>query len=204
MCGRYELNETPARLGSRYRIEHGSLEFAQNGDVRPTDTNPVILLHEGQRVSSMRRWGIVPFWAKDPKAISTPFNARSEEAHAKPLFRGPFKSRRCLVPATAFFEWTSIEGQKKKQKMRIARADDDLVTLAGLHDYWRRGDEVIESYTILTVSPNALLEPIHNRMPVVLGQSDEDEWLDAATSVDTIRAMCMPCPSEWLTVAPTA
>jgi putative SOS response-associated peptidase YedK len=85
MCGRYELNETLARLGSRYRVEAGDLEFTQNDDVRPTDTNPVILLHEGQRVASMRRWGIVPFWAKDPKAMSTPFNARSEEAYAKPM-----------------------------------------------------------------------------------------------------------------------
>jgi putative SOS response-associated peptidase YedK len=87
VCGRYELNETPARLGSRYRVEPGDLEFALNDDVRPTDTNPVILLRNRRRVASMRRWGIVPFWAQDPKAISTPFNTRSEEAHAKPMFR---------------------------------------------------------------------------------------------------------------------
>jgi len=87
--------------------------------------------------------------------------------------------------------------------MRIARADDDMLTLAGLHDYWRRGNEAIESYTILTSTPNAVMEPIHNRMPVILAQADEDEWLDPSTSVDTARAMCMPCPSEWLTAAPT-
>jgi putative SOS response-associated peptidase YedK len=138
MCGRYELNETPARLGSRYRVEPGDLEFAQNNDVRPTDRNPVVLLRDRQRVASMRRCGIVPFWVNDPKAISTPFNARSEEAYAKPMFRGPFKSKRCLVPTTAFFEWQAIEGQKKNQKMRISRADGDLLTLVGLHDYWRR------------------------------------------------------------------
>jgi putative SOS response-associated peptidase YedK len=189
MCGRYELNETPARLGSRYRVEPGDLELAQNADLRPTDTNPVILLREGQRVASMRRWGIVPFWAKDPKAISTPFNARSEEAHAKPMFRGPFKSRRCVVSATAFFEWKAIEGQKKKQKHCIARADGDLVTLAGLYDYWRRGDEAIESFTILTTAPNTLMKTIHNRMPVILGQGDEDEWLDPRLA-STLRGRC--------------
>jgi putative SOS response-associated peptidase YedK len=198
MCGRYELNETPARLGSRYRVEPGDLAFAQNDDVRPTDTNPVILLRDEQRVGSMRRWGIVPFWAKDPKAISHPINARSEDAYAKPMFRGPFKSKRCLVPATAFFEWKAIEGQKKKQKYRIARADGDLVTLAGLYDRWHRGDDVLETYTILTTAPNALMETIHNRVPVILGPGDEDEWLDPTTSIDTARAMCMPCPSEWL------
>jgi putative SOS response-associated peptidase YedK len=202
VCGRYELNETPARIGSRYRVEPGDLDFSQNADVRPTDKNPVILLREGQRIASMRRWGIVPYWAKDPKAISTPFNARAEEAYAKPMFRGPFKSKRCLVPATAFFEWQAIPGQKKKQKMRITRTDGDMVTLAGLYDHWHRGDEAIESYTILTTSPNTLMEPIHNRMPVILGQSDEDEWLDPETSVNTARTMCVPCPSEWLAVVP--
>ena len=203
MCGRYELNDTPARLGSRYRIAPGDLDFAQNADVRPTTTNPVILLREGKRIASMRRWGIVPFWTKDPKAMSTPFNARSEEAHAKPMFRGPFQSRRCLIPATAFFEWQVIPGQKKKQKIRITRADGDLVTLAGLYDYWHHGDDAIESYTILTTSPNSRIEPIHNRMPVILGAADEDAWLDPTTSVDSARAMCMPCPSEWLTTAAT-
>jgi putative SOS response-associated peptidase YedK len=87
--------------------------------------------------------------------------------------------------------------------MRIARADGDLVTLAGLHDYWRRGDEVIESYTILTTAPNTVMEPIHNRMPVILGEGDEDEWLDPTTSIETALAMCMPCPSEWLAALPT-
>jgi putative SOS response-associated peptidase YedK len=72
-----------------------------------------------------------------------------------------------------------------------------------LYDFWHRGDDAIESYTILTTSPNTLMEPIHNRMPVILGAADEDAWLDSATSVDSARAMCIPCPSEWLTVAPT-
>ena len=78
-----------------------------------------------------------------------------------------------------------------------------MLTLAGLHDYWRRGDDVLETFTILTTVPNVIMEPIHNRMPVILAEADEGEWLDPATSVDTARAMCMPCPSEWLTVAPT-
>jgi putative SOS response-associated peptidase YedK len=147
MCGRYELNETPARLGSRYRIDPGALEFAANADVRPTETNPVILLNNGRRIVSMRKWGIVLFWAKDPKAISTPFTARSEDAYSKPMFRGPFKSKRCIVPATAFFEWQFVPGQKKTQKIRITRADGDLITLAALYDYWHHGDEAIESYT---------------------------------------------------------
>jgi putative SOS response-associated peptidase YedK len=80
----------------------------------------------------------------------------------------------------------------------------DWVTLAGLYDRWHRRDEVIESYTILTTAPNALMESIHNRMPVILAPSDEDDWLDPATSIDTARAMCMACPSEWLATTPVA
>jgi len=197
MCSRYELIETPARLVSRYRVECGDLEYAPKPDVRPKDTNPVILIDDGQRAASMRRWGIVPNWAKDPMAINNPFNARSEEAYAKPFFLEPFRTKRCLVPATAFFEWMHL-GQKRTEKYRFARADGDIVTFVGLYDQWRRGDEIIDSYTILTTAPNALMEAFHNRMPAILGHADEDEWLDPATSVDTARAMCMPCPSEWL------
>jgi putative SOS response-associated peptidase YedK len=96
----------------------------------------------------------------------------------------------------------AVQSQKKKQKIRITRADGDLITRAGLYDYWHHGDEAIESYTILTTAPNTIMEPIHNRMPVILGTDDEDAWLDPETSVDTARAMGMACPSEWLQVAP--
>jgi putative SOS response-associated peptidase YedK len=171
--------------------------------VRPTDTNPVILLADSQRIASMRRWGLIPYWAKDPTAISSPFNAPREEAYAKPFFRDPFRRQRCLVPASAIFELKAVEGQKRKQKYRIARADGDLVTLAGLYDRWHRGDDVIESYVILTTAPNELMADIHSRMPVILGKDEEDEWLDPATIVDTARAMCMPCPSDWLVALPS-
>ena len=119
--------------------------------------------------------GIVPFWAKDPKAISTPFNARSEEAYAKPMFRGPFRTKRCLVPATAFFEWQVVPGQKK-QKIRIARADGDLVRSP---DSTTLGTAATKQSSLHDPdhSPNAIMEPIHNRMPVILVQDDEDEWL---------------------------
>jgi putative SOS response-associated peptidase YedK len=101
----------------------------------------------------------------------------------------------------SYGEWKPIEGQKKKTKYRIARADGNPVTLAGLYDRWHRGHLKIDTYAILTTSPNGIMETIHNRMPVILAAADEDEWLDPATSVDTARAMCMPSPSEWLNAA---
>ena len=200
MCGRYELNETPANLGSRYRIEPGNIDFAPNADVRPTTVNPVILLRDHVRSIELRRWGFVPSWAKDPKAISNPFNAVSETAADKPFFRAAFKKRRCIVPANAFFEWKVVPGEKRKQKIRISRTDGGLLSLAGLHEYWQQGDQAVASYTILTTQPNALMAPIHNRMPVIIGDAEVEEWLAPETSVDSAKAMCMPCPSEWLAV----
>ena len=201
MCGRYELNETPANLGSRYRIEPGDLDFAPNADVCPTTTNPVVLVRDGARRIELRRWGFVPSWAKDPKAISNPFNAASETAPDKPFFRTAFRKRRCIVPANAFFEWKAIPGEKRKAKLRIARADGELVSLGGLYEYWQQGDQSIASYTILTTQPNALMATIHTRMPVIIGDEEIEEWLAPGTSVDSAKAMCMPCPSEWLAVA---
>jgi putative SOS response-associated peptidase YedK len=200
MCGRYELNETPANLGSHYRIEPGNLDFAPSADVRPTTTNPIVLVHNGVRRIELRRWGLVPYWVKDPKAVSNPFNAVSETAPDKPFFRAAFRKRRCIVPANAFFEWQAVAGERRKTKVRIGRADGELLSLGGLHEYWQQGDQTIASYTILTTQPNDLMAAIHERMPVIIGDAEIDEWLAPETSLDSARAMCMPCPSDWLAV----
>ena len=201
MCGRYELNETPARLGSRYRVEPGDLDFVPNADVRPTTVNPVLLVRDEVRHIELRRWGFVPSWLEDPKAVSSPFNAVSETAPDKPFFRTAFRKRRCIVPANAFLEWQVVPGEKRKARIRIAGADGALLSLGGLYEYWRRGEEAVASYTILTTEPNALMAPIHTRMPVVIGDADLDDWLAPETGLESVKAMCMPCPSEWLVVA---
>ncbi|HVO87504.1 MAG TPA: SOS response-associated peptidase [Casimicrobiaceae bacterium] len=200
MCGRYELNETPARLGSRYRVEPGNLDFVPNADVRPTDVNPVVLLRDQARRIELRRWGFVPYWVEDPKAVSNPSNAVSETAADKPFFRTAFRKRRCIVPATAFFEWQVVPGEKRKAKVRIASAEGELLSLGGLYEYWQRGDEAIASYTILTTEPNTLMATVHTRMPVIIGDAELDEWLAPDTGIDRVKAMCMPCPSEWLAI----
>jgi putative SOS response-associated peptidase YedK len=120
------------------------------------------------------------------------------------MFRGPFRFRRCLVPASAFYEWTHIPGERRRMKYRISRADGDLCALAGLFDVWRGGNEEIRSYTILTTAPNEKMSALHDRMPVILGEEEWDEWLSPGTSIDTLRAMCMPCPSAWLLLEPAS
>lgn len=200
MCGRYELNETPANLGSHYRIEPGDLEYAPSADVRPTMINPVVLLRGDARRIELLRWGFVPYWVTDPKAVSNPFNAVSETAPDKPFFRAAFRKRRCIVPANAFFEWQFVPGEKRKLKVRIGPAVGGWLSLGGLHEFWRQGNQTIASYTILTTQPNELMAAIHTRMPVIIGDAEIDGWLAPETSLERARAMCLPCPSEWLAV----
>jgi putative SOS response-associated peptidase YedK len=86
--------------------------------------------------------------------------------------------------------------EKRERKIRIARADGQIMSLAGLYEYWRKGDEMIASYTILTTQPNAMMEPIHDRMPVIIADDEVDAWRDADTSLVDVRALCMPCPAN--------
>ena len=202
MCGRYDLSETPASLGRYYRIGPGKLTlFTPNADVRPTETQPVVVVDDaGERALRLFRWGLVPVWATDPKAVKLTFNARGELAADKPMWKQPFLRQRLLVPASAFFEWRAEPGGRTRRKLRIASADGEPLTFAGLWDRWHGPEGNLFSYTILTTAANTLMRPIHDRMPVILGPEDQDAWVDPGTPTDTLRALMMPCPSEWLAV----
>lgn len=145
------------------------------------------------------RWGLVPFWAKDLKIGARMINAQSETAATKPAFRAAFKKRRCLVLADGFFEWRK-EGKEKiptyifqKSKMPFA--------FAGLWENWKSPEgEQVRSCTILTTTPNELIQPIHNRMPVLLSQETEALWLDPMTEeAETLTPLLLPAPAEELT-----
>ena len=120
------------------------------------------------------RWGLVPFWANDPRIGRRTINARAETVAEKPSFRAAFRARRCLVPADGFYEWTGPRG--KRQPLNIHRADGQPLALAGL---WESHDEFGPTFTIITTAPNAYMSAIHNRMPVVLEPGDWDAWLAA-------------------------
>ena len=125
------------------------------------------------------RWGLIPSWAKDQAIGNRMINARAETVAEKPAYRTAFRRRRCLVPADGFYEWQRTG--KKKQPYFIHRRDDRPFALAGLWESWQRPDHSqIESFTVLTTEPNDVVRPIHNRMPVILNESDYDLWLDPA------------------------
>lgn len=200
MCGRYELNETPERLKARFDLS-GDLFVPARPEYAPTVQGPIIRFTDGERRMSLARWGLVPSWAKDPKIASSTFNARAETVAEKPAFRSAFKKRRCIVPASAFFEWKEVPGEKRKRKLRIALADGEPLALAGLWE-WHPGfgDGPVESFTILTTEPNKAMAEIHNRMPVILAPEDYGLWLAPEQHPDALHELLRACPSDALKI----
>jgi len=160
----------------------------------------------GGRRLDVLRWGLIPRWAKDADPGFSAFNARAETVATQPAFREAFKARRCIVPATGFYEWQKQTGapkSAKKQPYHIRRADGRPLALAGLWERWTSADgEVVESFTIITTTPNEFMRELHDRMPVILAREDYDTWLNGESTPEQLQALLRPCPSEWLTATP--
>jgi len=141
------------------------------------------------------QWGLIPSWSKEPRTKFSTINARAETITKSPAFRGPFQHRRCLVPASGFYEWRQTP--KGKQPYCIQLKDGELFAFAGLYDIWcdSEGNELY-SYTIITTTPNDLVAPIHNRMPAILRRADEDAWLDKTTDRARLLSLLAPYPIE--------
>jgi putative SOS response-associated peptidase YedK len=199
MCGRYDLSDNPAAIKAKFMVPVVPA-FAPNPDFRPTNTAPIVRRSHAsrEREVAMLRWGLVPAWAKELKFGARCINARAETLASTPSFRVAYRKRRCLVPVNAFFEWTGEPG--RKVKWRIGLKDEPLFALAGLWEWWKdpASQQGVETYTIVTTRANDLLEPIHDRMPVVIAERDYDRWLDAD---DPAADLLGPFPDEALQVA---
>lgn len=179
MCGRYTYLFKWKQLHRLMELSHWPVEeLSPRYNVAPTQPAPAVRLDGGgAREGVMLRWGLVPAWADDASVGSRMINARAESAAQKPAFRSAFARRRCLVPVSGFYEWQAVEGRKAKQPYWIGRADREPFALAGLWERWMKGDEPIETFTILTTEANTLLRPIHHRMPAVVEGPDWAQWL---------------------------
>jgi len=158
----------------------------------------------GNRSIEPLRWGLVPYWAKDPTIGNRLINARGETLTEKPAFKAPFRHRRCLIPADGFYEWQKTGS--RKQPHFIRRADGGIFALAGLWERWSDTvHEPIQTFTIITTQPNALLEPIHNRMPVILPEARYDEWLDPDNhDLASLQALLQPYPASEMDAYPVS
>ena len=203
MCGRFALAATGEEVAEHYQLSEVPF-IVPRYNIAPTQPVAAVRFNRaGERELTFFQWGLIPSWAKDPSIGSRLINARCETAAEKPSFRSAFKRRRCLLPATGFFEWRKTDGHK--QPLYIREADEGIMSLAGLWEIWQSPDGgELETCTILTTEPNALMAPIHDRMPVILDPLDYDMWLDDSTPVDQLQHLMRPFDAEQLLAYPVS
>jgi len=203
VCGRFTIGEIK-ELVPRFSISNQIPDMPRpRFNIAPTQDVPIVISRSPHQLVMMR-WGLIPFWAKDPKIGSRMINARSETVAERPAFRASLKEHRCLVPTTGFYEWKPTG--KGKVPFFIRRTDEKLFAMAGLYDHWKdpAGEEVL-SFTILTTAANDLMAPIHDRMPVVLSREDEEKWVRSSPLEDgELERMARPYPSSQMEAYPVS
>lgn len=183
MCGRYALTTPPQVLAALLHLQRVRYEYAPRWNIAPTQRVPAVRVGaDGERELVGLHWGLIPSWAKDRAIASRLINARSETADTTASFRSAFKQRRCLIPASGFYEWKKQSGAKTKQPYYIRPAGNQPLTFAGLWESWVDKDtgEALESCTILTKNADETVKSLHDRMPVILSGAAIDAWLDPA------------------------
>jgi putative SOS response-associated peptidase YedK len=207
MCGRFTLH-VPTPLVTEYFGLAACPEFAPRFNIPPT-TDVLVIRHRTDvgRVGQMVRWGLVPSWAKDPSIGAKLNNARGETVEMKPAFRTSFAKHRCLIPANGFYEWKPVSegGKVRRQPYYIRPADENgLFAMAGLLARWRSeaGDDLV-TCCIITTGPNAVMEPIHDRMPVILPSEAWQAWLGAENaSAEALKGLLVPAPEAGMAAYP--
>lgn len=207
MCGRFTLNASPEQLAALFALPEAPV-LAPRYNIAPTQPVGIVRLNSQthQREWALTVWGLIPSWAKDPSMGARMINARAETVAEKPAFRAAFKRRRCLVPASGFYEWQK-QGARK-QPHYITHADGGPLAFAGLWESWRGPDgSELDTCTILTTEPNELMATLHNRMPVILAPEDYGQWLgsggDASShELDQMRHLLRPFPAAAMKAYP--
>lgn len=197
MCGRFAFYSPTEAVVRLFRVEAAD-DLPPSYNIAPTREAPVIRRGgDGVRRLQTLRWGLVPFWAKDPSIGNRMINARSETVTSKPAFRQAVRSRRCLVVADGFYEWQKTAQGKTPWYIQLAGGGP--FAMAGLWERWRQeGVEPLETCTILTTSPNRMMSSIHDRMPVVLTDEGVDAWLDPSTPLEHLGVLFTPVEDSLL------
>jgi putative SOS response-associated peptidase YedK len=191
MCGRFSLIVSADQLRERFGVSLNE-PLKSRYNIAPTQNIPIITNLKPREIT-LARWGMIPHWAKDEKSSYSMINAKAETIEEKPTYKGPFKSKRCLIPADGFYEWKKTG--TKKVPFRFTRKDGKLFAFAGLFDEWEKEGKQVISCTIITTNANPLLAKVHDRMPVILDEKQEKAWL-SETSADNLKGMLKPYPSD--------
>jgi len=205
MCGRFTLFE-PDKILSREFGVSGFPTLSPRYNIAPSQ--PVATVRAAPagsgREVALLRWGLIPSWSKDPAIGNRLINARAETVREKPSFRNAFRRHRCLIPASGFYEWQRQE--RAKQPYFVRMRNERVFAFAGLWDRWESPDEgAIETCTILTISANAVLAPIHDRMPVIVPTMEYDRWLDPSLKdPDSLAPLLVPFPPEEMLAFPVS
>ncbi|MFB3894865.1 MAG: SOS response-associated peptidase [bacterium] len=196
MCGRFVILD-PEMIIRKYNIQKKpAFTFTARYNIAPSQEIPIVLRDTANRLELMK-WGLIPFWAKDPDIGNRMINARAETLAEKPSFRSSLKSKRCLIPASGFYEWKEVGGRKMPYLIKLK--DTPLFSFAGLYDIWLdEQKQEIKTFTIITTVANDYLAPIHNRMPVIFNEHDENLWLDKSIDTGKLITLLNPYPSEFM------
>lgn len=209
MCGRFVAATPPSVLAERFVVDEVVVDDRPpSWNVAPTaDVYAVALSRQGSRRLGTLRWGLVPSWADNPGGGARHINARAETVATNGVFREPFARRRCIVPADGFYEWrAATEPGDTKQPFFIRPADGRPIALAGLWDAWRDAEgRWLRTCTIVTTKANAVVAPLHDRMPVILREADWAGWLDTgALDVRGARGLLAPAADDVLVRHPVS
>ncbi len=218
MCGRFVLVSIPGTQWSvRVMVQGGPPDTPRvqrvfepgpepepRYNIAPTQKIVTILIEDGTRQAEWMRWGLIPSWAKPDKPVRNSFNARDDGLPSSGLWRGPLKRSRCLVPASGFYEWKKYG--KQRQPMYIFPVGAERFYFAGLYDTWLDPERGwIRSCAIVTTGANGLMEPIHDRMPAILGGEAQALWLDPLTEdPDRLTPLLRPYPREEMDTYPVS
>lgn len=203
MCGRYALFSEKPVIEEHFGVESDDDSlFVPNYNIAPGSVNPVVLVGKTRnRGIGALRWGLLPPWSKDPNMGYKLFNARSETLDEKPSFKKAFERKRCVIPANGFYEWKKLS-DNKKMAFYIRLLNKEIFGFAGLFEKWTspEGEDVF-TYTIITTEANELLQPLHERMPVILRPEQYEIWTDPMhAQTDTLKNLLRPYPTEEMSV----
>ena len=219
MCGRFVSTSNPERIAEYFGASFDGTELGPNYNVAPTqDIYAVVAEPDGSRHVQTFHWGLIPVWAKERKIGQRMINARAESLGDKPAFKGVFRKHRCLIPMDGFYEWQAGSaqgpltkaGKPRKQPMYVSRLDGEPLAVAGLWSAWRDPADGgkglwLHSAAVVTTQANSTMQPVHDRMPVILPHSAWSDWLDPNNhDASALTELLLPAPDDLLTLHPVS